>query len=126
MVVAPATTWLLVSTMPDDWMTMPVPAARAFWYPSTVSTSTTALLTVWAMASGFTVPPPEPGVAVGAGMATPPGRLVLVVPVGWCVTFLSPKPMPAAATASSRTNAASDATTAPGRTPLRLGGAYPG
>src|SRR6201989_1164054 len=37
MLVAPSTTWLLVRISPLDVRTIPVPAAAAFWYWSTVS-----------------------------------------------------------------------------------------
>src|SRR3954447_17973139 len=40
MLVAPSTTWLLVRISPLDVRTMPVPAAWAFWYCSTVLIST--------------------------------------------------------------------------------------
>ncbi len=51
MLVAPATTWLLVSTMPSAPITMPVPAAAAFCAPSTVSMLTSAGSTLAATAS---------------------------------------------------------------------------
>src|SRR3954469_16416751 len=67
MSVAPAITWLLVSTRPVELRRMPVPAARAFCRPRTVLTSTTDGLTILAMAvpstSGLPVfvgPPPDP------------------------------------------------------------------
>jgi len=40
MLVAPSMTWLFVSTSPVDVRTIPVPAARAFWSPRVVFTST--------------------------------------------------------------------------------------
>src|SRR2546429_7812345 len=79
MLVEPATTWLFVSTSPDEESTIPVPAARPFWYPSTVLMSTTAGSTFVAIAlvsagpgvartAGAGVPPPRgPGPTVGAG-----------------------------------------------------------
>lgn len=50
--MAPSTTWWLVSTSPSDVSTIPVPAARAPSYPSTVLTFTSPGETFAATADG--------------------------------------------------------------------------
>src|SRR4051795_3733255 len=59
MLVAPATTWLLVSTTPSELITMPVPAASPFWAPRTVSMSTSAGSTLAATAEIWLSEGPE-------------------------------------------------------------------
>src|SRR3954452_6991314 len=59
MLVAPATTWLLVSTTPSELITMPVPAASPFWAPRTVSMSTSAGSTLAATAEIWPAEGPE-------------------------------------------------------------------
>src|SRR5215468_1779362 len=57
MLVAPSTTWLLVSTSPSEFKIMPVPAACAPWYFKTVFTSTTP--TCCAVVAVVPLPPDE-------------------------------------------------------------------
>src|SRR5262252_8339576 len=57
MLVAPSTTWLLVSTSPSELKIMPVPAACAPWYVKTVFTSTTP--TCCAVVAVVPLPPDE-------------------------------------------------------------------
>src|SRR3954447_368244 len=59
MLVAPATTWLLVRTTPSEAITMPVPAASPFWAPRTVSMSTSAGSTLAATAETWLSEGPE-------------------------------------------------------------------
>src|ERR1700737_677040 len=69
MLVAPATTWLLVRTSPEEVSTMPVPAAVPPWYPSTVLMSTMPGLTLAATACAWEeMADPAPAAVPASGM----------------------------------------------------------
>src|SRR5579871_5475418 len=55
--VAPSTTWLLVRTSPFELRTMPVPAPAPPWYPNSTLMSTSAGLTLAAIAEVSEGPP---------------------------------------------------------------------
>src|SRR6185437_9573532 len=55
--VAPSMTWLLVTTVPSELMTMPVPAPAEPWYEDWTSMSTSESSTFAAIASGLEGPP---------------------------------------------------------------------
>src|SRR5438477_11535502 len=83
MLVAPATTWLLVRTSPEEVSTMPVPAAFPPWYPSTGLMSMIPGLTLAATACAWeevadpAADVPASGIVAGAtrfGEATDPER----------------------------------------------------
>src|SRR5579864_8416438 len=110
MLVAPATTWLLVSTVPEELMTMPVPAASPPANPSRVVMSTTPGSTLAAMVPVSAAPllPCEDGGAEPSGE-----------PVGWIENRPTPTPM-----AATRTTATATAITRSGL--LRGGGDWGG
>src|SRR5690349_19009439 len=148
MLVAPATTWLFVSTMPSEVSTMPVPAAAAFWAPSTVLMSTSAGSTLAATAATWlsvapepAEPVPEPAEPVPEPADPLPGCEPLPVPglngrygalepvcriaASWCSDQPAANPPPAASTSAARPPPAA-ATRRPVRRGGRCGGQYCG
>src|SRR5215475_9538964 len=78
MLVAPSTTWLLVSTSPSELKIMPVPAACAPWYFKTVFTSTTP--TCCAVVAVVPLPPDE--LPPNGLLPLPPNGLLPLPPNG--------------------------------------------
>src|SRR5215471_12906263 len=78
MLVAPSTTWLLVSTSPSELKIMPVPAACAPWYFRTVFTSTTP--TCCAVVAVVPLPPDE--LPPNGSLPPPPNGLLPLPPNG--------------------------------------------
>src|SRR3954469_8869547 len=128
MLVAPFTTWLLVSTSPSDVRIMPVPALCEFWYRSvdTMVTTPTFCLAL-ARVTLVDVPPPLlPGSEVPPEPSEPPGVCGVVTdpsepePATVLESSLTASPM---AMPPTRAAAVRAAIPAPSRQPdLRCGG----